>query len=80
MPFLRAVSPSLAIAQAGYRNRFGHPGDKARVRYEAAGVELLRTDRDGAISVTLRGPGQAPQVTRLRRDDRRYWRIRVDAP
>jgi competence protein ComEC len=80
MPFLRAVSPTIAIAQAGYRNRFGHPGDKARMRYRAAGIELLRTDRDGAISVTLSGPGQAPRVTRLRHDDRRYWRVRVDAP
>ena len=78
MPFLRAVSPRIAIAQAGYRNRFGHPGDKARVRYEAAGIELLRTDRDGAVSVTLRGPGRAPEVSRLRRDERRYWRVGVD--
>ncbi|MCM5568916.1 DNA internalization-related competence protein ComEC/Rec2 [Burkholderiaceae bacterium FT117] len=78
LPFLRAVAPALAIAQAGYRNRFRHPGDKAQARYRAAGIELLRTDRDGAVSVTLRGAGRPPLVTRLRRDDRRYWRIRVD--
>jgi competence protein ComEC len=78
MPFLRAVAPRFAIAQAGYRNRFGHPGDKALVRYRAAGIEMLRTDRDGAVSVTLRGPGQPVEVLRQRRDLARYWRIRVD--
>jgi competence protein ComEC len=78
MPFLRAVAPALAIAQVGYRNRFRHPGDKAQIRFRAAGVELLRTDREGAITVTLRSDGRAPKIERLRRDVRRYWRVTVD--
>lgn len=76
LPFLRAVSPSLTIAQVGYRNRFRHPGDKALVRYRVAGTRLLRSDRDGAISVRLRA-GDDPVVTRMRRDERRYWRVQV---
>jgi len=78
MPFLQAVEPALAVMQVGYRNRFRHPGDKAMVRYRVNAIETLRTDRDGAITIVLRGPDQPPKVARLRRDDRRYWRIRVD--
>jgi competence protein ComEC len=77
LPFLRAVSPALTLVQAGYRNRYRHPGEKALIRYEVAGTRVLRTDRDGAISVTLRA-GREPAVGRLRRDDGRYWRILVD--
>lgn len=78
MPFLRAVAPALAIAQVGYRNRFRHPGEKARIRYRLTGIPLLRTDRDGAITVTLREAGSSLQVGRLRHDDGRYWRIRTE--
>jgi competence protein ComEC len=77
MVFLNAVQPSIAIAQAGYRNRFGHPGEKARIRYRAAGVELLRTDEDGAVTVILSGARQPPLIERLRHDARRYWRLKV---
>jgi competence protein ComEC len=76
MEFLRAVSPSLALAQVGYRNRFRHPGEKAQVRYRVNRIPLLRTDADGATSVRLQA-GSEPSVERLRRDDGRYWRIRV---
>jgi competence protein ComEC len=78
MVFLNAVKPSIAIVQAGYRNRFGHPGDKAQVRYRIAGTRLLRSDHDGAVSVMLRGT-RPPIIERLRHDDRRYWRLRVQA-
>ncbi|NLD70355.1 MAG: DNA internalization-related competence protein ComEC/Rec2 [Limnobacter sp.] len=78
MPFLRAVSPSLALVQVGYRSRFRHPGDKVLVRYRVNDIEVLRTDHDGAISVTLSGAGTPMLVSRLRRDERRYWRIAVE--
>ncbi len=74
--FLAAVSPRHAIAQSGYRNRFRHPADRVVDRYRAAGVELLRNDRDGAITIEY-VPGAAPRVSRSRVDDRRYWRVRV---
>jgi competence protein ComEC len=76
MPFLGAVAPSLVLAQVGYRNRFKHPGDKARVRYRIHGAQLLRTDADGATTILMQA-GRDPVITRLRRDDGRYWRIQV---
>jgi competence protein ComEC len=46
---LRAVRPGLAVASLARRNRFGFPHPEVLQRYQAGGVRLLRTDRDGAI-------------------------------
>ncbi|MEZ5740936.1 MAG: competence protein ComEC [Burkholderiaceae bacterium] len=70
------MAPSLAIVQAGYRNRFRHPAQTVLARYEARGIQVLRTDRDGAVTVTFRA-NQARQIT-LARDDRRCWRVPID--
>lgn len=76
-PFLEAVAPEYAIVQNGYRNRFRHPADRVVERYRAAGIELLRNDRDGAITIEYRRDGR-PRIARSRMDDRRYWRVRVE--
>ncbi len=73
---LAAVAPSHAIAQLGYRNRFGHPAAAVAMRYRDAGIALLRSDRDGAIVLDY-APGREPRLARSRIDDRRYWRVRV---
>lgn len=66
--FLRAVRPALAVASAGWRNRFGHPAAEVRRRAEEAGALWLETDLDGAVE--LDGDGQLLTVTtcRPRRD------------
>lgn len=46
--FLAAVAPQMALAQMGYRNRFGHPAPGVLARYQAQGVALLRSDECGA--------------------------------
>ena len=51
--FLDAVSPSLAVASAGKFNRFGLPSAAALDRYGRRGISVLRTDRDGAITLTV---------------------------
>ena len=61
-----------AIVPAGYRNRFGHPAREVLERYARAGVTVLRTDRDGAVSVVLNG--HAPRVSTERSRAPRYWR------
>jgi competence protein ComEC len=62
-----AVRPAVAIVSAGYRNRFGHPHPEVVARYQQSGATLLRTDRDG--SVTLSTDGRRVWVATYR-DDR----------
>ena len=53
--FVAAVRPALAITSAGYRSRFGHPHPEVVRRWTDAGAILLRTDRDGAVTVSTDG-------------------------
>ncbi len=55
--FLDAVSPSLAVVSAGKYNRFGLPNPAALARYAQRGIEVLRTDRDGAVGVVVDSSG-----------------------
>jgi len=54
-PFLERVGPRWAIVSTGEGNRYGHPSPIVLRRLRDAGVEVLRTDREGAILVRLRG-------------------------
>ena len=65
--FLDAVRPQIAVVQAGYRSRFGHPAPEVLARYEAHGIMLVRSDRCGAWSWSD-GAFQCARDTR-----RRYW-------
>jgi competence protein ComEC len=69
--FIAAVAPRWAVVPAGYRNRFGHPNREVLERYRAAGVQVLRTDLDGAVSVRLAAASIEVQTERRRRQ--RYW-------
>jgi competence protein ComEC len=68
--FIAAVAPRWAIVPVGYRSRFGHPNAEVLERYRAAGVQLLRTDLDGAVVVKL-GTELVLDTERHRRG--RYW-------
>jgi len=59
-PFLEAVSPQVAIASLGYRNRFHFPAPEVVDRYERRGTALLRTDQAG--TVTVRSDGKSYRV------------------
>jgi competence protein ComEC len=69
--FLAAVRPRLAVIPVGHRNRYGHPHAEVLARYRAMGIPVLRTDREGAVSVVM-GEGDL-LVQTARRSARRYW-------
>ena len=68
--FLDAVDPTVAVASAGTGNPYGHPSPATLSRIEARGARVLRTDRDGSVSVTfettaitVRSSGGRPRPT-----------------
>ena len=71
--FIAAVEPRWAVVPAGYRNRFGHPAREVLARYDEAGVRVVRTDLDGAVSIRLKPDGV--EVGAERRLRPRYWRL-----
>jgi competence protein ComEC len=77
--FLDAVAPRWAIVQAAYRSRFGHPHPRVLERYARRGVEVLRTDADGAVQLRMR-PGEPPRIVRSRLEPARYWRVDARPP
>jgi len=72
--FLDAVQPQLAVVQAGYRNRFGHPAASVMQRYNERNIKVIDTARCGALLWSSSAPG----VTRCQREvAKRYWHHRV---
>jgi competence protein ComEC len=71
--FLDAVQPSLALVQAGYRNRFGHPAQLVLERYRDRGAAVIDSPRCGASQWRSVQPSQ---VTCQRELARRYWHHR----
>jgi competence protein ComEC len=65
--FLDAVAPKVAIVQAGYRNRFGHPVAEVVERLEARGTRIETSAACGAWQWT----GAESVCERIR--VRRYW-------
>jgi competence protein ComEC len=54
-PFVRALSPRVAVVSVGRSNPFGHPAPAVLDRYRSAGAEVFRTDRDGAVTIDTDG-------------------------
>lgn len=72
--FLDAVQPQLAIVQAGYRNRFGHPAASVIERYRERHIKVLDTAHCGAMSWS----SALPAETQCQRDvSKRYWHHKV---
>jgi competence protein ComEC len=49
--FVAAAHPQIAVASVGANNLYGHPNDDVIERYEQAGAQVCRTDKDGAVIV-----------------------------
>ncbi|MBC7710119.1 MAG: DNA internalization-related competence protein ComEC/Rec2, partial [Rhizobacter sp.] len=73
--FIDAIAPKLAVVNAGYRNRFGHPRDSVLSRYVERNIPVLRTDWHGAI--TINSADGLAKIANERDTRQRYW---VDRP
>ena len=68
--FLAAVRPAVGIFQVGHRNRYRHPKEEVYARYGELGVQRIRTDQSGAVTL---GFGDILSITEYRKQRRRYW-------
>ena len=72
--FLDAVHPRIALVQAGYRNRFGHPAASVLARYRERGIEVVDSPHCGAAMWDSAAPAQ---LRCQRQEAMRYWQHRV---
>ena len=75
--FLDRVMPRFALAQAGYRNRFGHPVESVLERYRERGTTLFKSPVCGAAGWKS---AQPDEVSCQRRLALRYWHHLPEAP
>ena len=68
--WLAALQPRLAVVQAGYRNRFGHPAPEVVARYRAMSIPLVDSAHCGALHWQSDAPRQWQCERELRQ---RYW-------
>ena len=74
--FLDQVRPQFALAQAGYRNRFGHPVDSVLARYRERGIQVVKSPVCGAAFWRSEQPGE---VLCQRQSSVRYWHHRTQS-
>jgi competence protein ComEC len=72
--FLQAVQPDIALVQAGYRNRYGHPRADVMARYDDIQALVVQTTRCGAS----KWQSERPIMVHCARDEQqRYWHHRL---
>ena len=75
--FLMGVQPRLAVIPVGHRNRYGHPHAEVLARYRQHDIRVMRTDREGALTVylnnTLDPTLGTVKVESARDEMKRYW-------
>jgi competence protein ComEC len=71
--FIDAVAPEVAVVQAAYRSRYGHPAPDVMQRYADRGIAIVRSDRCGAWTQPAEGAAACERLAA-----RRYWHHRVD--
>ncbi len=77
--FLDAVAPEVAVVQAAYRSRYGHPAPAVLQRYAERGIAVVRSDRCGAWTLPPGGTASVASAAFCQRQAAsRYWHHRVD--
>jgi competence protein ComEC len=72
--FLDAVKPSIALVQAGYRNRFNHPVPEVIARYQERSIRIVASPQCGAAHWKS---AQPQTVSCQRETHKRYWHHRL---
>ena len=62
--FYERIKPRVAVISAGEDNPFGHPAAVVIEGLEQAGIEIMRTDQDGAVTVKSDGRNWTVTPTR----------------
>jgi competence protein ComEC len=65
---LAVVRPRVGLVSAGTRNRYGHPDPQVLQRLGKYGVVVLRTDRQGTLTVRVNAGGHIQLATERRTD------------
>lgn len=55
IPFILKNSPKIAVISCGRFNKFNHPSEIILNRFKKAGVEIFRTDNEGAVIIESDG-------------------------
>lgn len=65
--FLKQLKPKLAIASAGFNNRYGHPSELVQSRLKQLNIPLLTTIHQGSIRFSM---SQEKEKVEFQRDQR----------
>jgi competence protein ComEC len=68
--FLNQVRPAIALISVGRENSYGHPHPSVIERLAGHAIAVLRTDRDGLVSVRSDGTRLTAETDRWVADDR----------
>ena len=68
------MQPRVALVQAAYRSRFGHPAAPVLQRYQERGIAVWDSARCGAATWQSSQPAQ---VRCEREQQRRYWQHQI---
>lgn len=71
--FVNRLRPDLAVASAGYANRWGFPKERVTQRWEGAGAVFLDTANSGAVSFRLCKRDGVSRLREERLQRRRFW-------
>ncbi len=57
LDFLQYLHAGVAVVSCGENNPYGHPADKVLENIATAGARLYRTDKNGAVVISVKGTG-----------------------
>ena len=72
-PFVRAVSPQLAVVSAGYANHWGLPKADVVARWRESGARVLDTATSGDVAIRICADTGLESAVGLRNARRRIW-------